>query len=144
MNSTNSENTSPVTPSSVELATSAARCHGGSDSPEALGLGLPTARHLAPGGPVQPTDAFGQRPVSRRTRHLRKVRVILAELLRLEPEEIEADSDLSADLGADSLDLAELVLALEEEFETSMTDAEAEDIQTVEDILTWLDDNVED
>lgn len=104
---------------------------------------LPPARVMLE-APARSAGETTQRSVSRRTRHLRKVRVILAELLRLEPEEIEADSDLSADLGADSLDLAELVMALEEEFETSMTDAEAEDIQTVEDILSWLDDNVED
>lgn len=106
--------------------------------------GGPPAARVSQQAPARsPADAT-QRSVSRRTRHLRKVRVILAELLRLEPEEIEVDSDLSADLGADSLDLAELVMALEEEFETSMMDAEAEEIQTVEDILSWLDDNVED
>jgi acyl carrier protein len=73
----------------------------------------------------------------------RKVKTILSTLLRLEPEEIEPECELSADLGADSLELAEFVMALEEEFETDISDEDVEDILTVQDTITWLLENVE-
>jgi acyl carrier protein len=73
----------------------------------------------------------------------RKVKKILAALLRLEPEEIEPESELSGDLGADSLELTEFVMALEEEFDVEITDDDAEGILTVEDTVAWLLDHVE-
>jgi acyl carrier protein len=73
----------------------------------------------------------------------RKVKTILSTLLRLEPEEIEPECELSADLGADSLELAEFVMALEEEFETDISDEDVEYILTVQDTITWLLENVE-
>lgn len=155
MNLTNAENPSAITPASVEPVPGSLLRHAGQDSPTALGL--PAAQPPAPGAPGPETESaapeqhvlVGVEPRPRRREpardsRLRKLRVILSELLRLEPEEIDPECDLSADLGADSLDLAELVMALEEEFDTEMTDAEAEQIQTVQDILDWLEDNAED
>ncbi len=73
----------------------------------------------------------------------RKVKTILSALLRLDPEEIDPECELSADLGADSLELAEFVMALEEEFETHISDEDTEDILTVQDTIDWLVENVD-
>jgi acyl carrier protein len=75
---------------------------------------------------------------------IRKVKFLIAELLRLEPEEIEPECELSADLGADSLELTELVMAIEEEFDVDISDEEAEDIVTVQDVIDWLLENLDD
>ncbi|MES2737256.1 MAG: acyl carrier protein [Verrucomicrobiota bacterium] len=68
-----------------------------------------------------------------------KVKKILTALLRLEPKEIELESELGADLGADSLELTEFVMALEEEFNIDIPDEDAEDIVTVGDVVTYLE-----
>lgn len=68
-----------------------------------------------------------------------KVKKILTALLRLEPKEIELESELAADLGADSLELTEFVMALEEEFDIDIPDEDAEDIVTVGDVVTYLE-----
>ena len=61
-----------------------------------------------------------------------QVRGIIAEQLGLTAEEIKNDASFVDDLGADSLDTVELVMALEEEFETEIPDEEAEKITTVQ------------
>ena len=61
-----------------------------------------------------------------------QVRGIIAEQLGLKAEEIKNDASFVDDLGADSLDTVELVMALEEEFETEIPDEEAEKITTVQ------------
>lgn len=63
---------------------------------------------------------------------LQKVREITAEQLDVDIEEIKPESNFANDLGADSLDVVELVMALEEEFEIEISDEEAEKIATVE------------
>ncbi|MCW0218297.1 MAG: acyl carrier protein [Prosthecobacter sp.] len=74
----------------------------------------------------------------------RKVKFLISELLRLEPEEIDPECELSADLGADSLELTELVMAIEEEFDVDISDEEVEDILTVQDVIDWLLENLDD
>jgi acyl carrier protein len=60
-----------------------------------------------------------------------RVKKIVAEQLGVKEEEVQAEASFVEDLGADSLDTVELVMALEEEFETEIPDEEAEKITTV-------------
>lgn len=69
-----------------------------------------------------------------------KVKEIIAEELGIEEEEIKIDSDLSEDLGADSLDAIELIMAIEEEFDVEIADSEATKIKAVSDIVTYLEE----
>ncbi len=69
-----------------------------------------------------------------------KIRAIIAEELGIEEDIIELDSHLSDDLGADSLDAVELIMALEEEFEVEIDDTAAQAIRTVQDIVDYLED----
>ena len=61
-----------------------------------------------------------------------RVKKIVCEQLGVKEEEVTTESSFVNDLGADSLDTAELVMALEEEFETEIPDEEAEKITTVQ------------
>jgi acyl carrier protein len=60
-------------------------------------------------------------------------------LYNIEPERIHLGTSLPKDLGLDSLDVVELVMALEEEYGIEITDEEAEKIQTVEDVVRFLE-----
>ena len=67
-----------------------------------------------------------------------QVRGIIAEQPGLKAEEIKNDASFVDDLGADSLDTVELVMALEEEFETEIPDEEAEKITTVQHAIGYI------
>lgn len=67
-----------------------------------------------------------------------RVKSIIVEQLGVKPEQIVPDASLIDDLGADSLDTVELVMALEEEFETEIPDEEAEKIRTVGQITDYI------
>ena len=67
-----------------------------------------------------------------------QVRGIIAEQLGLKADEIKNDANFVDDLGADSLDTVELVMALEEEFETEIPDEEAEKITTVQQAIDYI------
>jgi acyl carrier protein len=67
-----------------------------------------------------------------------QVRGIIAEQLGLKADEIKNDASFVDDLGADSLDTVELVMALEEEFETEIPDDEAEKITTVQQAIDYI------
>jgi acyl carrier protein len=67
-----------------------------------------------------------------------QVRGIIAEQLGLKADEIKSDASFVDDLGADSLDTVELVMALEEEFETEIPDEEAEKITTVQQAIDYI------
>ena len=67
-----------------------------------------------------------------------QVRGIIAEQLGLKADEIKNDASFVGDLGADSLDTVELVMALEEEFETEIPDEEAEKITTVQQAIDYI------
>ena len=67
-----------------------------------------------------------------------QVRGIIAEQLGLKADEIKNDASFVDDLGADSLDTVELVMALEEEFETEISDEEAEKITTVQHAIDYI------
>ncbi|HAA86133.1 MAG TPA: acyl carrier protein [Kosmotogaceae bacterium] len=68
-----------------------------------------------------------------------KVKEIIAEQLGLELEEIKLDSRFVEDLGADSLDLVDLVMKLEDEFEVSIDDEKASNLRTVKDALNFIE-----
>ena len=67
-----------------------------------------------------------------------KVKKIIAEQLGISEDEITPDASFVEDLGADSLDLVELVMTLEEEFGKEISDEEAEKIQTVRDAIDYI------
>ena len=67
-----------------------------------------------------------------------QVRGIIAEQLGLKADEIKNDASFVDDLGADSLDTVEIVMALEEEFETEIPDEEAEKITTVQQAIDYI------
>jgi acyl carrier protein len=67
-----------------------------------------------------------------------KVKAIIAENLGVNADEIKATSSFIDDLGADSLDIVELVMQMEEEFEVEIPDEEAENIKTVQDAVNFI------
>jgi len=71
-----------------------------------------------------------------------RVRKIVAEQLGVKEEEVKAEASVVDDLGADSLDTVELVMALEEEFETEIPDEEAEKITTVQLAIDYINNNL--
>jgi acyl carrier protein len=70
-----------------------------------------------------------------------RVRKIVCEQLGKSDEEVNNDSSFVDDLGADSLDTVELVMALEEEFDLEIADEEAEQISTVEEAVNYINSN---
>jgi acyl carrier protein len=67
-----------------------------------------------------------------------KVKNIIADQLGVGEDEIKITSSFVEDLGADSLDIVELVMAMEEEFEVEIPDEEAENIKTVQDAVNYI------
>src|SRR5689334_3970119 len=88
------------------------------------------------------TSATGTRPQEGRSRYMenveQRVKKIVAEQLGVNEAEIKSESSFVDDLGADSLDTVELVMALEEEFETEIPDEEAEKITTVQQAIDYI------
>lgn len=64
---------------------------------------------------------------------------IIVDLLGVEPEKVTMDARFREDLGADSLDLVELVMAFEEEFGGTISDEEAQQIKTVGDAIRYIE-----
>ena len=67
-----------------------------------------------------------------------KVREKIAEQLGVAADEVKPESSFIEDLGADSLDTVELVMALEEEFNIEISDEDAEKIRTVKDVVGYI------
>ena len=67
-----------------------------------------------------------------------RVKKLICEKLGVKEEEVKDDASFVDDLGADSLDRVELVMALEEEFETEIPDEEAENITTVKEAIDYI------
>jgi acyl carrier protein len=70
-----------------------------------------------------------------------KVKKIIVEQLGVEEDEITMESSFIDDLGADSLDIVELIMALEEEFDIEIPDSEAEKIASVGDAVDYIKNN---
>ncbi|MDN4632729.1 acyl carrier protein [Sphingomonas sp. PvP056] len=70
-----------------------------------------------------------------------RVKKIVVEHLGVEADKVTEDASFIDDLGADSLDIVELVMAFEEEFEVEIPDDAAEKITTVKDAITFIDEN---
>ena len=68
-----------------------------------------------------------------------RVKKVIAQQLMVQPDEIEKEHHFVEDLGADSLDLVDLVMAFEEEFEIEIPDEEAEKITTVEEAIRYIE-----
>ena len=71
-----------------------------------------------------------------------KVRDILVDQLDVEEEKVTMDASITDDLGADSLDVVDLVMSLGEEFDVEIPDNQVENIKTVGDIVRYIEDNV--
>ena len=71
-----------------------------------------------------------------------RVKKIVAEQLGVKEDEVSSESSFVDDLGADSLDTVELVMALEEEFDTEIPDEEAEQITTVQLAINYINENL--
>jgi len=69
-----------------------------------------------------------------------KVRDIVVEQLGVKPEQVTPEAKFIEDLGADSLDVVELVMALEEEFGSEIPDEEAEKLTTVGDVIKYIEE----
>jgi acyl carrier protein len=67
-----------------------------------------------------------------------KVKKIIAEKLSVEMEEVVPEASFVDDLGADSLDLVELIMSMEEEFDVEISDEDAEKITTVKDAFDYV------
>ena len=72
-----------------------------------------------------------------------KVREILVDQLDVEEDAVTIEANISNDLGADSLDIVDLVMSLEEEFDCEIPDEEIENIKTVGDIVKYIEDHQE-
>ncbi|AYE33100.1 acyl carrier protein [Clostridium septicum] len=72
-----------------------------------------------------------------------KIREIIAEKLSISEDDITMEASFVEDLNADSLDLVELMMALEDELDMEIPDEEAENFKTVGDVVKYLKENVE-
>jgi len=71
---------------------------------------------------------------------LDRVKKVVAENLNVSEQEVTPQASFVEDLGADSLDVVELVMAFEEEFQVEIPDEDAENIKTVQDAVTYIDE----
>ena len=69
-----------------------------------------------------------------------KIRDMIVEQLGVTAEEVVVEASFIDDLGADSLDIVELVMAIEEEFSLEIPDEEAERIQTIQDAISYVEE----
>ena len=72
---------------------------------------------------------------------LEKVKAILAEQFDVDEDKITVDTDLQEDLGADSLDVVDRLMSIEDEFEVEVPDEEIENIKTVGALVNYIEAN---
>lgn len=68
-----------------------------------------------------------------------KIKKLIAEQLCISVEKVTDDADITKDLGADSLDVVELLMAFEDEFGVSISDEDAQNIKTVNDVAAYIE-----
>ncbi len=73
---------------------------------------------------------------------LEKVKAILSEQFDVEEDSITPDTSIADDLGADSLDVVDLLMSIEDEFEIEVPDEEIDNIKTVGELVKYIEDNV--
>ena len=73
---------------------------------------------------------------------LEKVKVILAEQFDVDEDSLANDTNLQDDLGADSLDVVDLLMSIEDEFEIEIPDEEIEHIRTVGELVNYIESNI--
>ena len=71
-----------------------------------------------------------------------KVKAILSEQFDVEEDSITSDTSIADDLGADSLDVVDLLMSIEDEFEFEVPDEEVDNIKTVGELVKYIEDNV--
>ncbi len=70
-----------------------------------------------------------------------KIKEIIMDQLQVEESEITMDTNLMKDLSADSLDAVEIIMAIEDEYGIEIPDEDAENIQTVQDLVKFVEEN---
>lgn len=73
---------------------------------------------------------------------LEKVKAILSEQFDVEEDSITPDTSIAEDLGADSLDVVDLLMSIEDEFEIEVPDEEIDNIKTVGELVKYIENNV--
>lgn len=73
---------------------------------------------------------------------LEKVKAILSEQFDVEEDTITPETSISEDLEADSLDVVDLLMSIEDEFEIEVPDTEVENIKTVSDLVKYIEDHI--
>ena len=72
-----------------------------------------------------------------------KLQEIIAEVMNVETDDITLDTSFVEDLGADSLDVADIVMSIEEEFDVEVPDDQLQNIKLVGDIVKYIEENAE-
>lgn len=70
-----------------------------------------------------------------------KIKDLIVDQLDVEEGSVTMDTNIQDDLGADSLDIVDLIMAVEDEFEVKIEDEEVENLKTVGDIVNYIDNN---
>ena len=73
-----------------------------------------------------------------------KVKSIIVDQLDVDEDKVTLNSNIQDDLGADSLDIVDLVMSFEDEFDLEIPDDQVENIKTVGDVVKYIEDNTED
>ena len=71
-----------------------------------------------------------------------KIKQILADTLDVNEEELSADTNIATDLGADSLDVVEILMSIEDEFDIEIPDSEIENIRTIGELVEYIETNM--
>lgn len=70
-----------------------------------------------------------------------KIKELLADQLDASAKDMSMDTDIAGDLGADSLDVVELLMSIEDEFDVEIPDEEIENIKTIGDLVKYIEEN---
>ena len=73
---------------------------------------------------------------------INKIKKILADTLDVAEDELSADTNIATDLGADSLDVVEILMSIEDEFEIEIPDSEIENIRTIGELVEYIETNM--